>query len=326
MPLALYSSLESVPVNKIIMYVIYIYIYIYIYITWNKSDQVWLGLISFGPLQPVKKSDQVWLGLISFGLLQPAKKSDWVWLSLISFGWLQPAKESDQVWLGMIGFGWLKPAKKSDQVWLGLISFGQLQPERKVTSFDNYTCYNLYVLMQVWNTVSLSSLIILSKLHTLLEGSLVFFCHSQISPACCKSATSHRFNHWPLWAMASFFFLVTEESLPLSLLLLLSCFLFFYLSSFYSHAVSFHHVSSSSFPHISFSFHHGSFLEAWLELVMMTAWEVTHFVYFICKIFYLEKMWMVCIFQFWSALIGFDEVYFTVLSNILIEFDQLQLK
>ena len=101
---------------------------------------------------------------------------------------------------------------------------------------------------------------------------------------------------------------------------------FFYLFSFYSHAVSFHHVSSSSFPHISFSFHHSSFLEAWLELVMMTAWEVTHFVYFVCKLFYLEKMWMVCIFQFWSALIGFDEVYCTVLSNILIEFDQLQLK
>ena len=90
----------------------------------------WLGLISFGPLQPAKKSDWLWLGLISFGLLQPAKKSDWEWLHLISFGLLQPAKKCDWVWLGLIGFGPLQPAKKSDQVWLDLIGFGPLQPAK----------------------------------------------------------------------------------------------------------------------------------------------------------------------------------------------------
>ena len=56
--------------------------------TCKENDWVWLGLISFGVLQPAKKSDQVWLGLIGFGLLQPAKKSDWVWLG---FHWFWSA-------------------------------------------------------------------------------------------------------------------------------------------------------------------------------------------------------------------------------------------
>ena len=275
---------------------------IYICITWNKSDWVWLGLIGFGPLQPAKKSDQVWLGLIGFGLLQPAKKSDWVWLGLIKFGLLQPAKKSDWVWSGLIGFGPLQPATKMigyGWVWLALICYNLQRKEiRYGWVWSALVHYNLkqkwhgsiiihvkiykYVLTQVWNTVSLSSLIILSKLQALLEGSLVFFAipkflllttnlphptHSIIGPC----------GPWPpssFWSLRNRCHSCCHCHVS-----------FFYLSSFYSHAISFHHISSSSFPHVSFSFCHVSFLEAWLELVTTTAWEVTHFVYFICKIF-----------------------------------------
>ena len=92
------------------------------------------------------------------------------------------------------------------------------------------------------------------------SGKSGFFCHSQISLACHKLATSHRFNHWSLWAMASFFFLVVEELLPLSLALSLSCFLFlplFFLLSCHFFSSCFFFFFSSHFYFFSSCFFFG---------------------------------------------------------------------
>ena len=210
-------------------------------------------------------------------------KSDWVWLTLVHYN-------LKQKWLGMVGHGWLwstTTCNKSDLVWLalvcynlkqkwsGLVGFGPLQPETKVIRLK---------VVYTYASVEYGILVIfdnpLKVLHSSGGKSGFFWC-SQISLAFHKSTTSHRFNHWPLWVMASFLFLVIAESLPLSLSL--SCFLF-WPSSFSSHDICSFCQISSSFHHISSSCCHVYFLEAWLELVM-TACEVTHFVYFICKVF-----------------------------------------
>ena len=106
--------------------------------------------------------------------------------------------------------------------------------------------------------VSLSSLIILSKLHTLLEGSLVFFAIPKFHLLATNlpHPTDSIIGPCGSWPPSSFWSLRNHCHCHCHCCCHLS---YFYLSSFYSHAVSFHHISSSSFPHISFSFHHSSF-------------------------------------------------------------------